>query len=258
VRRDGPLVARRRARRRRLRVAGLLVLWVCLGGAVVAIGMPRLQTAGWLDVRRVELRGEVLEPREELQACLESLEGENLLSAPYGEAAGCLLRRPRVREVGWELRPPHGVVFTIEEREGRALVSCGGLHEIDGEGILLPPGPTRVPPDLPILTGVDCGGLVPGARLDEEGVRDALRVVGLLRAAGFDTARLLSEIRIRKEGLVLIWQEGDGSVVVLGDGPYEEPILHFRGAYASLVRSGRFPERIDLRFDRQVVVSYGP
>lgn len=215
-----------------------------------------LRNNPYLEIRHVEIEGAVIEDPENLQDCVAMLVGENLLAAPYEEAAHRLLSRPRIRAATWSLRPPHDVIYRVTERRGEVLIMSERFYEVDGEGIVLPPPAGLLTPDLPILSGFDETRLVPGNRIVDPRLADALRVLDLLGEAGFETGRHLSEIRMSDGSIDLIWQQGGGSIVKVGREEFEKRIRKYRDAYAVLEKEGVFPVQIDLRFENQVVLTY--
>ena len=163
---------------------------------------------------------------------------------------------PAVKGVTFRRRLFHRLDCYLREREPVALVSVerspgGALLEVDADGVIVPRSAGAVEIDLPIFTGIEHGEV-----FTEEGgrkIQEALEVLRLLHSFGFSPAEQLSEVHFKNDEMIMILM-GTGSAVRIGRGGYREKIRKLRAVYAALDEQERFPDLIDLRFERQVVV----
>jgi hypothetical protein len=132
-----------------------------------------------------------------------------------------------------------------------AILAADDGIEVDAEGVMILRRPGGCELDLPVITGITRGELE--SPDGEEKVRRAVEVLELLKDFGFSPAEQLSEIHSEGEEIMLIWM-GTGTLIRVGDKPYIDKIRKLKAIYRTLHEGERFPELIDLRFDRQVVV----
>lgn len=103
---------------------------------------------------------------------------DRLMDDPIVESAEVIRRLPGTLEIAVRERM---AVARIEAPRG------GYAMAIDNQAVIL--GPSFTHPHLPLILGVDLGGRRPGDRVDDEVLRDALRL--LRRAGSSDLAELM-------------------------------------------------------------------
>ena len=204
----------------------------------------------------VSVLGSAHLPIDSLQAVTACLVGTNIFMAPLDRVREEVMHFPAVKEVTFRRRLFHRIDCYLREREPVAIVSVerspgGALLEVDADGVIVPRGPGAAEIDLPVITGIKHEEV-----FTEEGgrkIREALDVLQLMHSFGFSPAEQLSEVHFQNDEMIMILM-GTGSAVRIGRGQYREKIRKLRAVYAALDEQERFPDMIDLRFERQVVV----
>lgn len=164
-----------------------------------------------------------------------------------------LVLKARIRR-----RLPDALVLEVEEREPVALVPTPALVPVDASGRALPVDPAVHRLDLPLIRS---GGpaLSGQNRLLPARLRVAARELGRLLAAEPQFAARISEVRWADGALA--FRLADPSVDLVAHPPLASARLRegFRALSEARDRwPGRDPERLDLRFADQVVVSFHP
>ena len=202
-------------------------------------------------LREVEFHGGVNLPGDSLQVIKASLLGRNMLTVSLSAIRERMMRFPEIRDVIFKRRLMGRIDCYLMQREPVALVAGDQFLEIDGEGIVIPRHAGDANIDLPVVTGLGAGTLdAPAGRASLE---KALEVLRLLNEYGFSPAEQLSEIHIEGDEIMLVLLR-TGTLVRLGSEDFSCRIRKLHAVYEALDKSERFPELIDLRFDRQVVV----
>ena len=204
-----------------------------------------------LALREVEFHGGLTLPNDSLRVIEASLLGRNMITLPLSAVRERILQLPEIRDVVFKRRLMGRMDCYLLRRKPVALVAGTRFAEIDHEGIVIPRHAGNADIDLPVITGLSPESLdAPKAR---EAVAKALYVLDLLNEYGFSPAEQLSEIHIDGEEIMLVLI-GTGALVRLGSEDFPCRIRKLHAVYGALGESERFPELIDLRFDRQVVV----
>lgn len=240
---------RRRSRRGHWAIPVVAVL-------LVAAGLYVIFMTDSFALKEVKVLGSAGLPMDSLRTVTAGLVGKNMFMASLEGVRRDLMHFPAVRDVTFRRRLFHRLDCYLRSREPVALVAAdrnpgGALLEVDSEGVIMPRGSGSAEIDLPVITGIGHGEV-----LDEEDTRkihEALQVLQLLHSFGFSPAEQLSEIHFERDEMIVILM-GTGSTVRVGRGEYREKIRKLRAVYAVLDEQERFPDMIDLRFERQVVV----
>jgi cell division septal protein FtsQ len=207
--------------------------------------------SGVFTIREVRFSGAGTIPRDTLAAIRGDLTGANLVTLSAPRVAKRFRGFPEVKNIVL-VRHLFGVLdCAVVRREPVALLACGDLIEVDGEGVMLPKRAGRGDVDLPLITGID------GNKLKrpegKRSVRTALDVLSIFKDLGFAETNQLSEIHVDGEEVDLVWM-GTGTLVKLGRDGYAERVRTLRTVCGAFNESERVPDVIDLRFDRQVVI----
>lgn len=239
---------RRNAREPRTSLAGQL-LRLGLAVAIVSVGLGIWN----LRVQEVSLRGARLSDRQAARSTAASLLDQRWVSADLDGVGKRLERLPWVREahlrralfsrVEVEL-VEHTPLFAAVDEDGRTRV-------LSRSGELL---------DLP--AGLDAGALVSlrghrlegGALVDEDDRRLDM-LVEALEEQPWPFDRPWTGVDLHGRGGLTLHLEGD-SEIWLGQEDFEDRLRRLRVSHAQW--RDRLPGRIDLRFDRQIVVARNP
>lgn len=245
---------RKMARKKKKKVRRSLFVRVLPGpiAALVLFGLYVVLFTGVFSVKEVRLFGSGNLPVDTLRTVTADMLGSNLFTVSLSKVRERLQGFPEIRDVEFRRKPFHRIDCYVIERKPVAIVAAGGMYEVDEEGVIIRNGPrTRGDIDLPIITGVSRDEFESSA--GKRNLRKAVGVLQLLKSYGFSPAEHLSEIHCEREEIILVWM-GTGTLVRMGEDNYEEKVRKFKAVYGSLEDDGRFPELVDLRFDRQVVV----
>ena len=206
---------------------------------------------GRLALREVEFHGGVNLPSDSLQVIKASLLGKNMLTLPLSSIRERMLKFPEIRDVVFKRRLMGRIDCYLLRRKPVALIAGEQFVEIDWEGIVIPRHAGDADIDLPVVTGLGIEALdTPDGRA---ALLKALDVLRLLNEYGFSPAEQLSEIHVEGDEIMLVLI-GTGTLVRLGSEKFPCRIRKLHAVYGALDENDRFPELIDLRFDRQVVI----
>lgn len=223
---------------------------------IVAAGVYVVFMTDSFALREVTVLGSAGLPMDSLRAVTAGLVGRNMFTAPLGRIQRELMHFPAVKDVTFRRRLFHRIDCYLRERDPVALVAVDrdagrDCMEVDSEGVIVPRRSGSDGIDLPVITGIS------RVEVFEEGgarkIREALEVMRHLHTFNFSPAEHLSEIHFENDEMIVILME-TGATVRVGRGGYREKIRKLRAVYAALDEQERFPDMIDLRFDRQVVV----
>ena len=246
-----PPMARRRMEKRQVSRR----VWLMPAGTAVALAaiVYVVFLTGFFKIHEINVYGSRNLPLESLHEKAGVWLGANVFTVPLSEIREMLKSNPSVGTVTFRRRLPHKLDCYLREREPVALLILDGhkMAEVDADGVVIPADGRSMDIDLPVITGLD------GKDMEKDSGRErigkGLKVLDLLKEFGFSPARQLSEIHIDGDEIVLVWMDS-GTIIRVGRGGFEEKIRKFKAVYPSLRKQGGLPSRIDLRFDRQVVV----
>ncbi|MCK4538092.1 MAG: cell division protein FtsQ/DivIB [Candidatus Krumholzibacteria bacterium] len=242
---------RRMVKRKNRKVSLSRVLLAVLGslGSAVIIYIFFFTTA--FELREVRLHGGRYLPADSLQPVADRYIGSNVFMVPLSELGSRLMAHSQVYQADFRRRPLHRIDCYIQERVPVALLALEKMTAVDDEGVLLLNGETEWEVDLPVITGISLKET--GTEAGKKMITNSLKVLRLLKEFDFSPAQQLSEIHIDGEDILLVWMS-EGTIVQLGRSDYLDRVRKFRAVYSALQEDGEFPEFIDLRFDRQVVI----
>ena len=222
-----------------------------LAAGIIAVAVCIVLWPGVFVITDVEFHGCGAIPRDSLKRVRALLIGKNLATASVAGARTRLLEFPEVQDVVFKRRFRHTLECYLVKREPVALLVAGDILEVDGDGVIIPRRSGCGDIDLPVITGIDKRDLC--ARKGARGIERAIEVLTLFRDLGFSPAKQLSEIHVDGDDVDLVWM-GTGTVVRLGRDDYANRVRKLRTVFGILNDREQFPQLIDLRFDRQVVV----
>lgn len=247
---------RRKAARRwfswrlvRVTGASALAIYTCYRAAHLVVSADRLQ------VRRIEVRGNVRLSSGEIQALVDGLRGTNILTADLTEYRRRLTESPWVADVALRRVLPSTVEVFVSERRPMGLCRMGSnLYLIDERGTVIDEfGPQYADFDLPILDGL-LRARGPGQPAIDEARADlAARALASLGARR-ELAQRVSQIDVSDPHNAIVLLDNDPALLHLG----EDKFLQRLQSYVDLADAlrDRVPDidYVDLRFDERVYV----
>jgi len=158
-----------------------------------------------------------------------------------------------VRRADVGRRLPSSLVISIEERNPTALLE-NDRGTLDDDGVLLPPLPSELRSDLPLLSGIESGSEEYGDTLRSEKVRWAISFIREIAEAQPTAPFEVSEVDVSDFHRPLLYVGSREIPVRIGhDGSLSQldvlPVV-----LADVERKGIEPEYIDVRFEGQIIV----
>jgi len=225
--------------------------WLALPAAGIAVLASVVLWSGLFTITEVKFHGCGTIPKDSLNAVRSSLIGKNLLTASCAGVRARLQSVPEVQQAIYKRRLPHTLDWYLAKREPVALLVAGDILEVDRDGVIIPRRAGSGDVDLPVITGMSQREL--GRPSGKQRIERAMEVLRLFKELGFSPAKQLSEIHIDGSDIDLVWM-GTGTLILLGRDGYESRVRKLRMVIGTLNDREHFPELIDLRFDRQVVI----
>ncbi len=242
----------KRSRRFLLGLIGLLALGL---GVVVLANVWKSK----LVVEHVSVSGTTIVDPDSVVRLARVPQGIKMMDVDLHRVEERIKHHPYVGQVIVKRSLPSTITITVIEREPLALLNGRVLRCIDREGIVLPNSATRGVFDLPVITGLtEAQALTPGSRLSSRDLAEALQILETARAVGKELYHLISEIRIRNGGDLMLYTT-DGSVPVIfgrGDAPRKLVVLEEFWKTIVTERGPQALQYVDLRFDDQVVARW--
>ncbi len=245
---------RRRVSWRAVRMAVCAVLVVYAGYRAFDLVL----TASTLQVRRINVHGNVRLSAGEVLTLMGGLRGTSILTADLHAYRQRLLDSPWVADVALRRVLPSTVEVFVSERTPMGLCRLGNqVYLIDREGIVIDEfGPQYAEFDLPIVDGLVRAPGSGGTAVDERRADLAARVLDAI-AARKDIARRVSQIDVRDLHDAVVLLEGDPALLHVG----EERFLERLQSYVDLAPAlrDRVPDidYVDLRFEERLYVRPG-
>ncbi|MEX1140114.1 MAG: FtsQ-type POTRA domain-containing protein [Bacteroidota bacterium] len=154
---------------------------------------------------------------------------------------------------------PSTIRIKVTERAPVAMINPGELRYLDPDGVVLPHSVSGELFDLPLIGGIppDVSPKV-GATLTHSDIQEALTILSTARLVNKEMFHLISEVRLRNGGDIVLYT-AEGSVPVLfGRGNVASKLVRLETFWNGIVRErgSRLVQYIDVRFDDQVVVRW--
>jgi cell division septal protein FtsQ len=232
--------------------------WVAAAAVVLYAGYrggDLVLHASGLQVRRINVHGNVRLSSGEVQAIVDGLRGTNILAADLPGYRRRLLESPWVADAALRRVLPGTVEVFVSERRPMGLCRLGStLYLVDPRGTLIDEfGPQYAEFDLPIIDGLV---RAPGSgqpTIDDSRADLAARVIEAV-AARKDLAKRVSQIDVRDAHDAVVMLDSDPALLHLGEDRFLERLQ----AYVELAPAlrQRVPEidYVDLRFEERVYV----
>ena len=222
------------------------------------LGLAMLPWKSWRErygvLSDLRVRGQVYLDPERIRRASGLHRGDDLFDLDLAAVRQRLLREPRIARAEVRRHGLRGVELRVAERQPALVVLRGEPMEIDTAGVLMAPIQPGVVADVPLLAGVDCSRVRPGAKIDAPGVQRGLAWMALLSDNALRLSGEVSEVDVsdpHTTAFVLM----NGVHVLAPEWPNGvRPMSGLRVALADLEKKGMRPGTIDVRFKDQVIV----
>jgi cell division protein FtsQ len=228
-------------------------------GVVGYHGLRLAHSRGWLDpfrVREVRVTGAMLANPNVLVAEA-GLMGEELhYWTPLSEYVRGVERDPLVTSARFRRTFPNRLTLEVEEREPVALIQLDRLAPVDSTGRILPVSAFDPRFDAPVLTVAwTRSEVAQNGVVHHRAVKAVLSRLGEIAIHYPVLSREISAIRMDRDGsIALSLVHAHGEVILDQRTPLAKLAL-IDDVVRDLRRKGISYERLDLRFDDQIVVS---
>ncbi len=254
---QGRALRSERPRRRRGGPVGRVVrMLLLLVVAAVLVQLPwgRLRRQLGI-VREIRVEGTHYLDADRVAALAGVRRGADLWALDLTRARQALLLNSRIAgaEVG---RAGLGAVrIRIREREPAVLVQHGTPWEVDSAGVLMAPLATGQVADVPLLAGPRLDGLRPGAQI---------RTPAVLRGLAWERALERPELQLGGQVSQIAVADPEATEILLMSGtrvlcpawpPGVRELSALRVVLGDLAHRGVVAERVDMRFQNQVIVT---
>ena len=221
-----------------------------LGMAVGLGGVLALGGLGWLGrwatessafaLKQVSVTGNERATVTELARMSGVSLGENLLQLDVEQAEAGVGAHPWVASVSVTRRFPNRLTISVVEHKPVAWVALGELYLVNSQGRPFKKATAKEDFNLPVLTGIDRAQFIGNAAGGADRILHALAVMEAYNHLPEAKRAPLSEVRLMREGLVLV--VGDGEEIRLGTDDAIE-----RLSKLSLVREGLMRQGLSSR-----------
>ncbi len=185
-------------------------------------------------------------------------EGDNLFALDLGRIQRNLQEVPLVRSVRVQRALPGTLRIRVVERVAVARIPLqrGAIyHAVDSEGFVI--GPSVARPHLPQITGLDPALVVPGRKMDDANVRDALSLIDVCDRLGARDGIGLRSVDTRDPDTLVLTLDRDDRAT-LGRSRLEDRVRWLSAMLRAIETDqlrGTEPLRFDVRGDSAVAIS---
>lgn len=242
-------------KRSRKFILGLVLLSVA-GAATVALANLWKSK---LIVERVIVSGNSIIDAGEITKLARVPSGVRMVSVDLLAIEQRIATHPYVDEVVVERNLPSTIHIRISERRPLAILNGRDLRYVDREGVVLPNSVSKELFDLPVITGL--GGSSspgPGTSITDTDLAEALHILETSKLVGGGLYHLISEVRLRSGGDLILYTADGGVPVIFGRGGAPRKLVLLDTFWHTVVAT-RGPQQLqylDVRFDDQIVARW--
>lgn len=245
--RERLVIDRRRRRLRKLRLfVFLLILCLALTFAWKALHRPGFAFGD------LKVRGTKLITAEELIAVGGGGKPFNFFNVSLSRIEEALAQDVRFKSSQVRYRWPAGVEVIVEERRPALYVasSYDSYLQVDFEGVVLKVVTGIPDAGVPVLSGVECGNVFTGDRIEKDTV---LAVLDFLAYIGPEASELAAELAVDGQGVVRLLLK-DSFPVILGEAAgLREKAPVFLSVFKEIRGKDIRARYIDLTYDRPYI-----
>jgi cell division protein FtsQ len=231
---------------------GLLILAV---GLVISANLWKSN----LKVKRVTIEGNRIVETAELMQLVKIPKNAQLQDIDLMAVRHNVLSHHFIKDAVVERDLPATLKITVKERVPLAIINSSQILYIDEDGVILPHSISMQLFDLPVLTGMPDGiTLKPGTKIDSPDIEEALQILASSKLVSNDLYHLISEVRLRNGGDIVLYSTEWGVPIIFGHGEIASKLVRLEAFWNDIVRErgSENLQYVDLRFDDQVVVRW--
>jgi len=249
ARRSGGLVRRLTWRAGRWAMAAIVVAYTGYRATALVLHASGLQ------VRRIDVRGNVRLSSAAVQAIVDGLRGSNILTADLTGYRKRLMQSPWVADAELRRVLPSTIEVFVSERRPMGLCRLGNtLYLVDPRGMLIDEfGPQYSQFDLPIIDGLARTPNAGQPVVDEARADLASRVIDAVSSRK-DLAQRVSQIDVSDAHDAVVLLQNDGALLHLGEDKFVERLQSYVDLAPALRQRVPNIDYVDLRFDERVYV----
>jgi cell division protein FtsQ len=232
-----------------------------LGLVFLAIGLV-VSANLWksnLKVKRVTIEGNRIVETAEITQLIKVPKNSQLQDVDLMAVRRDILSHHFIKDAVVERDLPATLRVTIKERVPLAIINSSEILYLDEDGVVLPHSISKQLFDLPVLTGMPDGiSLTPGSKISHSDIQEALKILASSRLVSKDLYHLISEVRLRNGGDVILYAAEWGVPIIFGHGEIASKLVRLETFWNDVVRERGSDnlQYVDLRFDDQVVVRW--
>lgn len=233
----------------RLTLVAALVTFGAFKVVAAALDSPRLQ------VQHLVLRGVAKISAGEIEALVDGLRGEHVLTADLGFYRGRLLQSPWVADASLRRVLPSTIEITVSERRPMGIGRIDGrLFLVDATGMVIEEhGPQHAEYDLPIIDGLRGDPSTTGFLIDPARAWLAARVIDETAADPAIGPRV-SQIDVSDAHDAVVLLDGDRALLHVGEGEFADRLRSYLALAPTLRDRLDDIDYVDLRFDERIYV----
>jgi cell division septal protein FtsQ len=249
---------KRRTRAHLPRVVWRAARWTC-ALAVVAFagyrGANLVLHASVLQVRRINVHGNVRLSSGEVRAIVDGLRGSSILAVDLPRYRRRLLESPWVADAALRRVLPSTVEVFVSERRPIGLCRLGSaVYLIDPHGTIIDEfGPQYAEFDLPLIDGLVRAPSSGQPAIDEARAELASRAIDAI-APHRDLARRVSQIDVHDAHDAVVILQNDAALLHLGEDRFAERLQSYLDLRDALHERVPDIDYVDLRFEQRVYV----
>lgn len=231
------------------------------GLMVLALGLVVLANV-WksdLKVKRVTIEGNRIVETAEIMQLIKVPKNSQLQDVDLMSVRRDILSHHFIKDVIVERDLPATLRVTIQERVPLAILNAAEILYLDEDGIVLPHSVSKQIFDLPVLTGMQGEGpMAPGTKLKHPDIQEALKILASSKAVSKDLYYMISEVRLRNGGDIVLYTAERAVPVIFGRGEIASKLVRLESFWNEIVRErgAENLQYVDLRFEDQVVVRW--
>ncbi|MBI3587289.1 MAG: FtsQ-type POTRA domain-containing protein [Ignavibacteriales bacterium] len=234
---------------------GFLALLLGLIALVVSANLWKSS----LKVKRFTIEGNRIVEANEISQLINVKRGVQIHDVDLMTVRKDILTHHFIKEVSVERDLPGTLKIVVTERVPLAIVNSGDMLYLDQDGVVLPHSISKELFDLPVLSGFgQSNELKPGTTIRNADVQEALKIFAASKFVSNELYHLISEIRLRDGGDIMLYAAENGVPIIFGRGEIASKLVRLEAFWNDIVREkgSQSLQYIDLRFDEQVVVKW--